>query len=68
MKEAVEFSIDALTPETLSMALADYLKELAGLMGNKDAVHFEAVREGSAVLVQQVEIQAVPNSMAIFCI
>jgi hypothetical protein len=66
MKETVkfEFSIDALTPETLSMArLADYLKELAGLMGNKDAVHFEEVREGSAVLVQQVEIQAVPKVM-----
>jgi len=66
MKEIVEFefSIDALTPETLSMArLADYLKELAGLMGNKEAVHFETVREGSAVLVQQVEIQAVPKVM-----
>ncbi len=66
MKETVEFefSIDALTPETLSMArLADYLKELAGLMGNVDAVHFEEVREGSVVLVQQVEIQAVPKVM-----
>jgi len=66
MKKTVEFefSIDALTPDTLSMArLADYLKELAALMGNKDAVHFDGVREGSAVLAQKVEIQAVPKVM-----
>ena len=64
MKDMVEFefSIDALTPETLSMArLADYLKALAALMGNKEAVHFEGVREGSAVLAQNIEVQAIPK-------
>jgi len=64
MKDMVEFefSIDALTPETLSMArLADYLKALAALMGNRESVHFEGVRPGSAVLVQKIEVQAIPK-------
>lgn len=50
------FAIDGLTPETLSMErLADYLGELARLLGHKEAVHFRAVEPGSAVLAYRVD-------------
>lgn len=54
-----QFAIDGLTPETLSMErLAEYLGELARLLGHKEAVHFRAVEPGSAVLAYRVDEEA----------
>ncbi len=56
------FAIDAFEPATLPMAsLAEYLKHLANLLGEKDHVHFERVQEGSAVLAQHVDEVALPG-------
>ena len=53
------FRIDAYSPDTLPMVrLADYMGELARLLGNTDQVHFDRLEEGSAVLVQRVEPEA----------
>ncbi|WP_028469926.1 hypothetical protein [Neptunomonas japonica] len=53
-KVEFEFSIDALTPDTLSMRrLAEYLKALSSLMGVDSSV-FRYVEEGSAILKQDV--------------
>jgi hypothetical protein len=53
---------DAFTPKTLPMArLADYLAELALLLGERERVHFSGLKAGSAVVVADVEPQAVPK-------
>ena len=53
------FKIDKVPPDTLSMArFAEYLGELARLLGNQDCVHFSRVEEGSAVLVR-IELDTV---------
>lgn len=50
-KQNFVFSIDALTPATLPMArLAEYLLDIAALVGAKTKVHFDEVAEGSAQL------------------
>ena len=50
------FVIDALTPDSLPMAqLAEYMANLARLLGHREHVHFDRVAPGSAVLVQRVE-------------
>jgi hypothetical protein len=55
------FRIEGLTPETLSMVrLAEYLADLAKLMGAKDNVHFDCIEDGSAVLRMRVETDAHP--------
>lgn len=59
------FRIDRFTPDTLPMArLAEYLTELAGLMGNTERVHFRALKKGSAQIVSAVETEAVPKVRA----
>ena len=56
------FVIDALSPDTLPMArLAEYMGELARLLGRPDQVHFERLEGGSTVLVQSVEPEAAPD-------
>ena len=56
------FVIDAYRPDTLPMArLAEYMGELARLLGRPDQVHFVRLEEGSAVLVQRVEPEAAPD-------
>lgn len=51
-----EFVIDGFTPDTLPMArLAEYLTDLANLLGEKNAVHFDRVGEGSASLLHRVD-------------
>ena len=56
------FVIDAYRPDTLPMArLAEYMGELARLLGTPDQVHFVRLEEGSAVLVQRVEPEAAPD-------
>lgn len=60
--ENITFSIDALTPGTLSMErLAEYLKELAALYGSQEHVHFRQVASGSALLEAFVEQDSVPK-------
>ena len=56
------FIIDAFSPETLPMSrLAEYMGELARLLGRSDQVHFARLEEGSTVLVQTVESEAMPE-------
>jgi hypothetical protein len=58
-KEYLQFRIDGLKPETLPMArLADYMTQLASLFASDERVHFDKVRQGSAVLQAWVEPQA----------
>ena len=50
------FVIDALVPDRVPMArLAEYIADLARLLGHKEHVHFDRVESGSLALVQQVE-------------
>lgn len=56
------FKIDAYTPETMPMArLAEYMRELALLLGEPAAVHFRRLARGSTVLVHTVDREAVPK-------
>jgi hypothetical protein len=56
------FKIDVFSVETLPMArLADYLRELAHLLGERERVHFSHLEPGSAVLVSNIEPQAEPK-------
>lgn len=50
------FVIDAYTPETIPMLrLAEYMTNLAKLLGHTDKVHFVRIEPGSATLVQRIE-------------
>ena len=54
--QTYHFVIDALAPDRVPMArLAEYIADLAQLLGHKEHVHFERVDPGSLALVQQVE-------------
>ena len=54
------FVIDALSPETLPMSrLAEYMTDLAQLLGEAERVHFVRLEPGSTALVQRVEPEAV---------
>jgi len=56
------FSIDAYTPETMPMArLAEYMAQLAVVLGEPGAVHFDRLVAGSTVVVHRVEREAVPK-------
>jgi hypothetical protein len=56
------FKIDAFTPDTIPMArLAEYLTDLAALLGHQHSVHFVRMEEGSTVLVHSVEYEDVPK-------
>lgn len=56
------FVIDAYKPDTIPMArLAEYMSNLAEVLGEKSSVHFERVEPGSTVLVSRVEKEAVPK-------
>ncbi len=56
------FVIDAYSPETLPMSrLAEYMADLARLLGKAEQVHFVRLEPGSTVLVQNVEPEAVPE-------
>ena len=64
--EVLEFVIhDSFTPATLPMArLADYLADLATVLGEKEHVHFVELREGSATVVHLVDHVAIPKVRA----
>jgi len=56
------FKIDAFTPETMPMArLAEYLTDLAKLLGTQDSVHLIKVEPGSTVPVMLVEYEDEPK-------
>lgn len=56
------FKIDVFTPDTLSMKrLAEYMLEVAQLLGEYEHVHFIAVAKGSAEIVHAVDYVAVPK-------
>ncbi len=56
------FVIDAYSPDTLPMSrLAEYMADLAQLLGRAQQVHFVRLEPGSTVLVQNVEREAEPE-------
>jgi hypothetical protein len=56
------FKIDAYNPETMPMArLAQYMAELAVLLGERDHVHFRRVSKGSTVLNARIDREAAPK-------
>jgi hypothetical protein len=56
------FHIDGWTPKSLPMSrLAEYLAELAKLMGETERVHFEKLKRGSAIVCAVVERPAAPK-------
>ena len=61
-RQEYRFKIDAFTPETLPMArLAEYMAELATLLGTQERVHFVRLEGGSTTLVQEIEYEAIPK-------
>lgn len=61
-RELLEFVIDAYSPETLPMSrLAEYMADLARLLGEQEHVHFVELTSGSAKLVHAVEHEAIPK-------
>jgi hypothetical protein len=58
----LSFKIEAYSPDTLPMSrLAEYMAELATMVGEKDNVHFVELQEGSVQLVHEVEYVAYPK-------
>lgn len=56
------FTIDSFTPETLPLhRLAEYISDLAVLLGSREHVHFVKLDRGSSVPVVAVEYTAVPK-------
>ena len=51
-----KFIIDVFKPDTISMArLAEYMADLARLLGSEAQVHFDRLEESSLALVQTIE-------------
>ena len=63
MSDEYRFKIDGgYTPATLPMErLAEYMADLAQLLGEGEGVHFRAIEDGSAVLVSDVDQPAAPK-------
>lgn len=56
------FHIDAFTPATIPMArLAQYMGQLAAILGEPAAVHFERLEAGSTNVVHRIEKEAEPK-------
>lgn len=61
-KKELHFSIEGTTPHTFPMArLADYLRELATLLGSEDNVHFLRVDDGSANCAMEIDAVIEPS-------
>ncbi|WP_420966850.1 hypothetical protein [Bradyrhizobium sp. B120] len=57
-----EFFIDAYSPSTIPMArLAEYMAQLATMLGEESSVHFVKLKRGSTRLVHRVQREAVPK-------
>jgi hypothetical protein len=60
--QELRFYMEPYTPETLPLGrLADYLAELAKVLGDDRAVHLIELQEGSTVLVNKVDSEALPK-------
>jgi len=56
------FKIDAYKPTTMPMSrLAEYVADLARLLGEKPNVHLVGIEGGSTVLVHRIDYEAVPK-------
>ena len=56
------FKIDAYTPETMPMArLAEYLRDLADMLGEQQNIHLDRIEGGSTAPVVRVEWEAEPK-------
>lgn len=56
------FKVEAYSPETIPMSrLAEYMSDLATLLGNRDRVHFSRLEPGSTTIVHLVELEADPK-------
>lgn len=54
--------IDAYSPETIPMArLAEYMRNLASLLGHESAVHFETLKPGSTQVVTKIDHEHIPK-------
>lgn len=59
------FKIEAYTPETMPMArLAEYLAELATVLGEEHSVHLLRIEPGSTALVHRIDREAIPKVKA----
>ena len=57
-----QFWIDAFTPATIPMVrLAEYMAQLATMLGEPTAVHFVKLRRGSTAIVHRIQSEAVPK-------
>jgi hypothetical protein len=56
------FRISAYTPATMPLSrLAEYLAELAKVLGHDQSIHLVELDEGSTVLVHKIDAEAVPK-------
>lgn len=61
----LRFKIDGFQPDTIPMSrLAEYMADLATMLGEKASVHFVALEDGCAQLVHEVERTAFPKIRA----
>ncbi|MBN9440527.1 hypothetical protein [Bosea sp. (in: a-proteobacteria)] len=64
MRKDIElsFEIGAYTPETMPMErLAEYMGDLAAMLGESSAVHFKQLKKGSTIVAFAVEQEAYPK-------
>lgn len=60
--EEFRFKIEAYTPETMPMArLAEYLAELALMLGESTSIHFVRLESSSTSVVHRIEREALPK-------
>jgi hypothetical protein len=63
--QELRFYMEPYTPETLPLGrLANYLAELAKVLGDDRAVHLIELQEGSTILVNKVDHEAIPKVFA----
>jgi len=60
--EEYRLKIEAYTPDTMPMArLAEYLAELAQMLGEGPSVHFVRLEPGSTSVIHRIEKEAIPK-------
>lgn len=60
--EEYRLKIEAYSPDTMPMErLAEYLAELAAMLGERSAVHFVRLDPGSTSVVHKIEREAIPK-------
>lgn len=65
MSKRYTLYIKAYTPETIPMArLAQYMQNLAAMLGHDAAVHFDGLKPGSTQLVTRIDHEDVPKVAA----